>query len=136
MVPPKSRQDTFLQTISRVQEYDPDNMPPRFSFRLLIKHHNFGFESLTKEQKVALANTLYQLSQCGWSELRRAHRHGKGYEQIERTSLKFKLPDGVPHNSTIIAFRFFGKAPMLGFRSDWGTFYVIAFDTKYLAYSH
>jgi len=114
----------------------PDKKPPRFSFRLLVKHLNYGYKSLQKDHKVALLDTLHLLSQCQWAELRLAHRHGMGYEKIEKNSINFTLPDELSDDCKIIAFRFYAKAAMLGYRSEGGTFYIIAFDTKFKAYNH
>ena len=118
------------------QTYNPDNFPPRFSFRFLIKHPNFGFESLNDSSKIALLDTLNKLSQLKWAHLRLAPRHGLGYEKIEKAALNFTLPCDIPADRSIIAFRFCGKAPMLGYRSAYGTFYIIAFDCKFIAYKH
>jgi len=99
-----------------------DELPPKFSFQFTIKHHNFGYDSLDDKHKVALIDRLKLLGQIKWSVLKQAPRHGLGYEQIERSALNFSLPDDIPAESNIIAFRFFGMAPILGFRSqfDWG----------------
>jgi len=132
---PKSQKNTLPKIADRNAD-DTDKLPPLFSFRLLVKHSDYSFDSLEKEHKVALSNTLYRLSQYKWSELRHIDRHGKGYEKIDRDSLRFTLPDGVTDECEIIAFRFCDKAPMLGYRSVEGIFYIIAFDTKFKAYTH
>jgi len=113
-----------------------DELPPKFSFQFIIKHHNFGYESLDDKLKIALIDRLKLLGQIKWSVLKQAPRHGLGYEQIERSALNFSLPEGVPAESNIIAFRCFGMAPILGFRSQGDTFYIIAFDSGYTAYKH
>ena len=61
-----------------------DSLPPSFSFRYTLKHQNFGLESLDKDQKSALLDTLRNLSSLSWSDLRLSHRHGLGYEKIEK----------------------------------------------------
>jgi hypothetical protein len=118
------------------ETYNPENFPPRFSFRFLVKHADFGFESLNDDGKVALANTLHKLSNLTWAQIRLAHKHGLGHEKIEIKDLNFTLPSGISPNRSILAFRFYGKAPMLGYRSDYGTFYIVAFDPKFKAYKH
>ena len=95
------------------EEYNPNANPPRFSFKYLTKQHDFSYESLNDEHKIALSNTLTRLSLYNWSELSLIDRHKKGYEIINRNSLKFTLPKGIPSNVSIITFRFYGKAPML-----------------------
>jgi len=133
---PKQRQSVSAHVKHTDKTYNPDDFPPRFSLRFLVKHPDFGFESLSNQGKIALANTIYKLSDNSWKNLRLASRHGLGYEKIERTDLKFTLPSSIPIDRPIIAFRFCGKAPMLGYRSAYGTFYIIAFDSKFIAYKH
>ena len=59
-----------------------------------------------------------KLSCNNWSALRRMPRHGEGFEKIDRMAIK---GDNVPHQNTaevdLIAFRFYRKAPMVGYRS-------------------
>ena len=118
------------------EKYNPDDHPPKFSLQFLVNHSDFCYDSLDKEQKVALINALNKLSHVTWAELRTTQRHGLGYEIIEKHVLRFQLPAELSVDSHIIAFRFYSKAPMLGFRSEDGTFYIIAFDCKFKAYKH
>jgi len=133
---PEKHKKPFSLQESEKERYDPNKMPLRFSFRFLVNHSDYDFESLGKEQKVALMNTIYKLSKYNWSELRLNDRHGKGYEKIAKSSLKFRLPKDVPADCTIVAFRFYEMDPMIGYISAWGTFYIVAIDRKYRAYSH
>jgi hypothetical protein len=133
---PKQRQNISAYIKAARETYNPDDFPPRFSFRFLVKYPDFGFESLNNDNKVALVNTLNKLSQFKWSQLRLAPRHGLGYEKIKKDALNFTLPCSIPADRSIIAFRFCGKAPMLGYRSAYGTFYIVAFDSKFIAYKH
>ena len=137
MPPKKAHPQTISKlNIPHIEKYNPNLNPPRFSFKYLIKHNDFGFESLQKDHKISLSNTLYRLSQFTWQDLYTQNRHKKGYEIIKPNSLKFKLPVEVPNYVSIIVFRFDDNAPMIGYRSSYGTFYIIAFDTKFKAYKH
>ena len=136
MVPLKSRTHSLAQSKQMRDTNTSDNNPPRFSFRYLVKHPDFCYESLDKIHKIALIDTLFRLSQLTWSVLRNTQYHGLGYEKIDRKTLKFDIPSEIPNEYNIIAFRFYGKAPMLGYRSINGTFYIVAFDSKFLAYKH
>jgi len=107
---PKQRQDISAEIKPTEIRYDPENNPPRFSFRDIIKDSKFNYNSLEREKS--------------------------GCEIIDRKALKFSIPDGVPAECDILAFRFDGIAPMLGYRSAFGTFYIIAFDSKCEAYDH
>ena len=115
---------------------ESESLPPRFSFRYLSKDSKYGYESLEKDHKVDLINKIVRLSQYTWAELRHLDRHKLGSEKIDKTSLNINLPEVVTEDTNILAFRFSGMITMLGFRSTWGTFYVIGFDSKFTAYKH
>jgi hypothetical protein len=134
MKKPKQRQDELLKA-KPCEAYDPDKYPPRFSFRLIIKDADFCFDSLSKEHKVSLINKMNILGNIPWKDLRSLGRE-RGYEIIEQSQLNFPMPNEVPSGCHIIRFRFGDKVPMLGYRSGFGTFYIIAFDTKFIAYNH
>ena len=136
MVPPKNRLYDLDKKKLDFLINASDNLPPSFSFRFIVNHSNFNYNSLDKIHKIALIDTMFRLSQLNWAALRNSQYHGLGYEIIKRAELKFKLPSDVPIDKNIIAFRFFGKAPMIGYRDNSGVFYIIAFDSKFLAYNH
>ena len=133
---PKEQKESKLSLKNQVIEYDPENNPPRFSLKLLIKGKKFGWESLEKTEKIKFADKIHRLSQYSWAELRHIGRHSLGSEKISKDSLKFMIPIGVPKECDILVFRFDSLAGMLGFRSAFGTFYIIAFDGKFKAYEH
>jgi len=132
----KNRQHTTSPIEYEKQKYNPNKMPLRFSFRFLVNNSKYDYQGLEKEHKVALINTIYQLSNYSWSELRHNDRHKSGYEKIAESSLKFTLPNDVPDDCSIIAFRYYDLAAMIGYISSWGTFYIIALDRNYKAYKH
>jgi len=132
---PKQRQNEPSKVKLHEDSYDSDRYPPRFSFRLIIRHPDFSYDSLEKEHKIALINRMNVLGNTPWKDLRSLDRK-KGYEIIKRDQLRFTVPDEVPSDYNIIRFRFCDKVPMLGYRSAFGTFYIIAFDTKFKAYDH
>src|SRR5206468_3998028 len=90
----------------------------------------------TREEKAAFADKMHRLSQQTWSQLRQADRHGLGFETIDRTSIRSGIPPSITDDVRFIAFRFCGNAPMVGYRSDDGTFYVIWFDRAFTLYDH
>jgi hypothetical protein len=132
----KQRQDTSPKIKPLGTRYDPENNPPRFSFRDIVNDSKFSYNSLEREDKVNLINTLNMLGHLIWAQIHTQPRHKSGCEIIPRESLKFTLPGNVPEESNILAFRFSGMATMLGYRSTFGTFYILAFDTKFKAYKH
>jgi hypothetical protein len=86
--------------------------------------------------KAAFADTLDRLSQLSWSELRLSPRHGLGYEQIPRHALRASLPSHLTEDvQRLIAFRFAGNAPMVGYRVQ-AIFYILWLDRDFTLYDH
>jgi hypothetical protein len=133
---PKQRQAISPEIRSKEASYDTENNPPRFSFRDIITNSKFSFDALEQKDKVNLINTLNVLGHLTWSEIYKQPRHKSGCETIDKEALKFALPSNIPRDCTILAFRFNGMAPMLGYKSAFGTFYILAFDPKFKAYKH
>lgn len=108
--------------------------PPLFSFEHIAKDGPCSLDACDKDHKAALIDRLTQLSKLTWQQIQQASMHGQGTEQIARSSLKVQLP-GFFNDDYVLAFRFFGKAPMLGFRRD-RVFYILFLDPSFKASSH
>lgn len=104
---------------------------PKFSFTHL--KGDYSLSQCTKDEKASLADTLYQLSQVTWNVIFHAPRHGIGFEKIAFDSTKGIREDF--KEKGLIAFRFYGKAPMLGYREQ-ETFYILALDRNFTCYNH
>jgi hypothetical protein len=87
------------------------------------------------EEKAGFADTLLQLSQMTWNEIRSAHRHGLGGEKISRDAIKRPIPEHVTDDVTFIAFRFSGKKPMVGYRMK-EMFHIVWLDRDFTLYDH
>ena len=111
----------------------PKTQYPAFSLRYLDA--NYCLSNCDKNEKAAFADKIHRLSQLSWHVIDSKDKHGLGYEHIPRTSLKRRVPGHVTPEVPIIAFRFCGKKPMVGYRDN-GIFYVIWFDRKYSLYRH
>lgn len=75
------------------------------------------------------------MSQLTWQQLSQAPRHGQGFESIARKAIKGTFPSVLTQDVTILAFRFNGKAPMVGFRSG-EVFHVVWLDRTFELYDH
>lgn len=106
---------------------------PQFALRYIQKSHCLS--ACYKEEKAALADTLHKLSQLPWLEIKRAPRHGLGYEKIPRHKIKSGIPLSIPEDAEIIAFRFYSKAPMVGYRAK-AVFYILWLDRDFTLYEH
>lgn len=110
-----------------------DDCHPAFSFEHMITTHSV--ERCEKEEIVSLSMALYKLSQLTWKQIKSAHRHGMGFEKLPTTCIKASIPNIVTPDVNLLAFRFHGKKPMVGFRSG-QVFYIIWLDRDYSLYEH
>lgn len=102
-------------------------------FCLCFLQRDFCLSKCEANEKSAFADTLHKLSQLTWAQIQSSHKHAAGCEIISRSSLKFAPPKHVTDDVPILAFRFFGKMPMLGYRNG-RVFHVIALDRNHAAY--
>lgn len=131
--PPNSGKKIGLSSSVNATE-DPDKLPPKFSFRYLAPA--YCISNCTDEERLSFVDRMFRLSQLTWSKLRQIDRHKLGYELIDRKSIKPAIPTGITEDVKFVAFRFYKLAPMVGYRSDDGTFYVIWFDRNFKVYDH
>lgn len=113
---------------------NPDKLPPKFSFRYL--RADYCITRCTNEERLAFVDRMYRLSKLTWADLRQSPRHGLGYEKIDRDRIRSTIPAGITEDINFIAFRFHANAPMVGYRADDGTFYVVWFDRDFSLYDH
>lgn len=116
-----------------VEILSDEQKKPLFSLSYIEK--DYCLSNCVKEEKAAFADKLHRLSQLTWAEIKNLNRHKLGSEIIPRNILQGTLPSIVKEDSKIIAFRFHGKAPMIGFR-DGHIFYILRLDRSFKAYSH
>lgn len=110
-----------------------DHESPTYCFKYL--QPEWGLEECTQEEKAALASALIKRSKMQWSQLRDAGRHGLGYETIDRNGIRASIPPTLTDDIRFIAFRFHGKAPMVGFR-DGATLRLLWLDRNFCLYDH
>jgi len=107
---------------------------PIFCLKYLDRNY-YSLRACTKEEKAAFADTLDRLSQLTWAEISKSHRHGLGYEKIARNSIRVPIPAHVKEDVIFIAFRFYSKAPMVGYRTD-AIFHILWIDRDFTLYQH
>lgn len=111
----------------------PDECHPVFSFEYMVS--DFDVDKCEKNDRANLAVTLLKLSKLTWAQIKGAHRHGLGFEKIERKDIKTGIPQCITPEVQLIAFRFSGKKPMVGYRLK-RTFYIIWLDRNFSLYDH
>ncbi len=104
-------------------------------FCLNMLQGKYCLSSCEQEERAAFADTLHKLSKLTWAQIMTSGRHACGCEIISRDSLKFNLPSTVTDDVHILAFRFHGRAAMLGYR-DGRAYHVLALDRDFTAYGH
>ena len=110
-----------------------EHLCPVFSMRYLQK--NYCISNCTTEEKASFADTMRLLSSLSWMQIKTTHRHGIGSEKIPSGQIKAGLPQVVTEDVTLLALRFCGKAPMVGFR-DRDVFHILWFDRDFTLYPH
>ena len=130
---PRAETGLRISTPSSDQEIPDDRQPPVFCFRFLQKA--FCVSDCQQEEKAALADKLHQMSQLTWEQLRQAGRMGQGYEIISRSAIQAPVPGNLTEDVRLLAFRFYGKAPMVGYRAR-RVFHVLWLDRGCTLYNH
>lgn len=112
---------------------DTDGQTPAFSFEYMGKSH--GLADCDKDEKIALVEQLHVLSKLSWEQIKQSGRHGLGFEKIARSAISEAMPPIVTPDVNLVAFRFGGKKPMIGFRSG-RVFNIIWLDRDFKVYKH
>lgn len=115
------------------KETPPEQLPPIFS--LCHLDGDYCLTKCEKDDQAAFALKIHKLSKLTWSQIQSEHRHKLGYEKIPRHSLKASIPRFITEDVNLIAFRFSGKKPMVGYREK-TIFYVIWLDRNFTLYDH
>lgn len=111
----------------------PDELHPVFSFEYMVS--GFDVEGCKKTDRASLALTLLKLSKLTWAQIKQCPRHGLGFETIDRDCIKARIPSVITPDVRLLAFRFSGMKPMVGYRIG-RTFFIIWLDRDYSLYDH
>ena len=117
------------------QPEDYNKMIPLFSLERL-QNGSYCFSKLEKDDKAAFADAIFKRKNITWTDIQNMDRHALGYEKIAINSINAPIPKFITEDETnLIAFRFSGKKPMVGYRSK-NIFYVLWFDHDFSVYNH
>lgn len=119
--------------LARAPEASTDHECPAYCFKYL--QPEWGLDQCTLKEKAALASALIKRSKMQWSQLRAAPKHGLGYETVTRNAIRTTIPTSITEDVRFIAFRFCGKAPMVGYR-DGATLRLLWLDRTFSLYDH
>ncbi|MGL4566935.1 MAG: hypothetical protein ACRCU6_00235 [Fusobacteriaceae bacterium] len=104
-------------------------------FCLKFLHKDFSLDQCDKNDKSALVDQIYKLSQMTWKDIMLAPKHGMGSEKISSNSLKATVNGNFSEDETILALRFSGKKPMVGIKRN-NIFHILFLDIKFSLYNH
>lgn len=131
-IKPGLKNNKDFLSVKSISNYDTEK--PVFSLQFL--QTNFCVLNCTKDEKASFAECLRKLSNLSWFDIKRNHRHGLGFEKITKQSISAPIPLSIAENHDhFLAFRFHGKAPMVGFREQ-AVFHVLWLDSKFNLYRH
>ena len=120
-------------TVEEPEDYN--KMVPLFSLERL-QSGSYCLSNLDKEDKAAFADAIFKRRNSTWNEIQQKDRHGLGFEKISVNSIRPSVPKFITEDqANLIAFRFNGLKPMIGYRSK-NVFYVLWFDHNYSVYDH
>jgi hypothetical protein len=106
---------------------------PAFSLRHVVS--DYCITNCTPEESAQFVNKVRMITQLPWQQIHSTQRHGLGCEKISRDAIKKPIPAHITADVSMLAFRCFGKAPMIGYK-DQGVFYVLWFDPRFELYDH
>ena len=130
--PPKADKSSRLTVI---QPPNYDKLPPIFSLEKLVGD-KYCFSNLDDTDKKQFAESIFKRKNLSWSDIKKANRHALGFEKISKDSIKGSKPSFITDDmNEFLAFRFNGKKPMVGYRTQ-NIFYVLWFDLDYTLYKH
>ena len=108
---------------------------PIFSFKYLAKDTKYCISNCIDDDKIAFVDQFFKLSHLSWKQIKNNGRHKLGCEKINHSSIKTAIPPNITPDGILLAFRFNGKKPMIGFR-DKSIFHIIWFDKDFTLYNH
>lgn len=112
-----------------------NTLRPIFSFEHMKEGGGYSVDCCQQDDQAHLALRLHKLGRMTWGEIANAPRHGLGTEKISQKSMNVALPAVVTEDVNLLALRFSGKKPMVGFR-DGRIFHILFLDKDFTAYPH
>lgn len=112
-----------------------NDQKPVFSFEFMARGTGYSVACCENEELSSLASRMFALSQMSWLEIMQAPRHGLGTEKISQSSMKVALPKSVTEDVTLLALRYNGKKPMVGYRDN-RVFHILFMDHDFTLYKH
>lgn len=131
--PKQDKSSKFALSASADTEPNFNAEPPSFCLRYVDPE--YALSQCTDDDKLAFVERIQKLSTLTWSDIIQADRHGFGREKIAQTAIRRPIPEHITEDMTLIALRFSGLKPMVGYQKQ-RTFHIIWFDCGFTLYNH
>ena len=125
---------------SKIQAREPTDWDSKsivISLERVVKTSGYCFSDLKSDHKASFAESIFKRRNASWREIKSMAKHALGFEKISIKAIKgCRVPDFITvDNNTLIAFRYHGKCPMVGYRIQ-NVFFVLWFDHNFTLYEH
>lgn len=104
-----------------------------FSFHY-VQPGKYCFSKLNTDDKVHITESIFKRKNFVFQDLIDNHKYGLGSEKIPTKAINAVIPDFIQDNF-LLALRFNGKKPMVGYLQD-NIFYILWFDHDFTLYKH
>lgn len=112
-----------------------NDQKPVFSFEHMQDNSGWSISCCQRDDRAQLVSRLYTLCQLTWMQINQAGRHGQGTEIIPKGKIAARIPAIVTDDTNLLAMRYNGKRPMVGFK-DGRTFHILWIDWNFTLYPH
>lgn len=130
---PTAGRGKHLKTPTPPADGSSQHLHPVFSLELL--GGDYCLSKCGQVERAAFADTLHKLSRMTWQQIYNSNRHKAGCEIISRDAIKSGIPAQVTEDVNLLAIRFNGIKPMVGYRDE-RIFYVVWLDRNCTLYNH
>lgn len=110
-----------------------DGERPVFCLKHLVR--GWRISDCEATDQASFAVTIEKLAEMTWQAIKNTQRHGLGTEKINQNAIRPPIPASITEDVSFLAFRFSGKKPMVGFRSN-AVFHIVWFDRNFTLYDH
>ncbi|MBA4549241.1 hypothetical protein H1R82_10585 [Thermoactinomyces intermedius] len=112
--------------IPQPEQGSTDGDSPVFSFKY-CDNNKFVLWDLSKPELMRLMDFFKQAERLTWGEIIKQRKRGLRYDSRSTNEIKYKLPDDLSEDLTLIHLAMSGRGRVWGFR-DGRIFHVIWFD--------
>lgn len=116
-------------------DQNPELLAPIFSFEKMQTGSGYSVDCCERDHQSAVAKRIFKLSQMTWRQIHQAPKQGLGAETISRDAIKVPLPPGLTDDVTLLALRYSGRCPMIGYKDE-RIFYILLLDHNFSVYDH